>query len=220
MPKEQNQRQFNQIHELLDERDISRLPENQRRFLSDRANIQRMNYDQTSNAIGVLLRCPRKGETVVTSHQHTSPHCATCGKETQWPVQKCDQCTGLNKVIQGRYFIVDPKDNVEKFIHVDKPTEGNWKGYTFVKVRASDDLYPIRDRQHREMILVEIAKDPVTAMSLYGEKLGVCGRCGRTLTQIDSRLRGLGPICAGKVREEYGMELNLDNVTNLLNESD
>lgn len=35
------------------------------------------------------------------------------------------------------------------------------------------------------------------AAALYGQKLGHCGRCGRTLTDEESRARGIGPTCAG-----------------------
>lgn len=98
---------------------------------------------------------------------------------------------------QGRYAILD--DGVTKFYKVDVPTEGKWTGYVFVKVQASDDFHNIRGREAREHIVNEIAKDPEAAMLLYGRELGKCGHCGRTLTDEDSRARGIGPICAGKV---------------------
>lgn len=34
------------------------------------------------------------------------------------------------------------------------------------------------------------------AAALYGQKLGHCGICGRTLTDEESRARGIGPTCA------------------------
>lgn len=92
-----------------------------------------------------------------------------------------------NKSTAGRYFITDPTDGVEKFVHVS------------IAVRASDDLYPIKDEAHREAIMREILKAPIDAMNEYGIRLGVCGNCGRTLTRRDSRLRGLGPICAERL---------------------
>jgi hypothetical protein len=36
------------------------------------------------------------------------------------------------------------------------------------------------------------------AAALYGQHLGHCGLCGRTLTDQESRARGLGPDCAAK----------------------
>lgn len=41
-----------------------------------------------------------------------------------------------------------------------------------------------------------IAADPKAAMLRYGRELGECGHCGRTLTNDESRARGIGPVCA------------------------
>ena len=104
------------------------------------------------------------------------------------------------KVDKGHYFIVDPTDNTEKFFKVQKPEPpSRWSGYTFIQVQASDYFYPVRDIAHKTAILKTIAEDPITAMNEYGIRLGVCGYCGRTLTARDSRLRGMGPICAGRI---------------------
>lgn len=98
------------------------------------------------------------------------------------------------EVPAGRYAI-DTETGI-KFYVVDRPTQGKWKGYTFVKAQASDDLYPVRNRQQRENILAAIAVDPKAASVLYGRELGVCGVCNRTLTDQTSRENGIGPICA------------------------
>ncbi len=39
---------------------------------------------------------------------------------------------------------------------------------------------------------------PETAMALYGQTLGYCGRCGRSLTDETSRALGIGPVCRNK----------------------
>jgi hypothetical protein len=98
----------------------------------------------------------------------------------------------------GRYAVVDPMDDVLKFYHVDKPTEGKWAGYTFLNVRASDERYPIKNTEHKKSIMTEISKNPAEASMRYGRELGKCGICGRTLTDEQSRARGIGPICAAK----------------------
>jgi hypothetical protein len=98
----------------------------------------------------------------------------------------------------GRYAIVDPLDDVLKFYRVDKPTEGKWQGFTFLSVYASDEQYPIKNKEHKKAIMDEIAKNPEAAMSRYGLEIGKCGICGRTLTDETSRARGIGPICAAK----------------------
>lgn len=104
-----------------------------------------------------------------------------------------------NEVPAGRYAVRND-EGVVKFYKVDRPTEGRWKGYTFVAAQASDDLHPIRGRQAREAVLASIVKAGVEAsMALYGRELGKCGHCGRTLTDEESRAYGIGPVCRGKM---------------------
>lgn len=98
----------------------------------------------------------------------------------------------------GRYAVVDPKDDLLKFYLVDKPQEGRWKGYTFLKVFASDNLWPIKDTNHRTQILKIIQKDPKAAAVRYGNEIGRCWKCHRKLTKQESRELGIGPICAAK----------------------
>lgn len=97
-------------------------------------------------------------------------------------------------VPEGRYAIRND-EGVVKFYEVDKPEQGRWAGYTFVSVRASDERHPIRNRESRNAILEAIAEDPQAASSLFGQELGVCGVCGRTLTDETSRAYGIGPVC-------------------------
>jgi hypothetical protein len=68
---------------------------------------------------------------------------------------------------------------------------GGWKLY----VLASDSEYPAANPV---AALDKIAKDPKTAAENFGLHIGKCGICGRTLTNDESRARGIGPICAGK----------------------
>lgn len=96
----------------------------------------------------------------------------------------------------GRYAI--EVEGTVKFYRVDRPTEGRWSGRTFVKVQASDNLYPVRGAS-ANVVLENIAKDPKEAMLRYGRALGQCGHCGRTLTNEDSRAVGIGPICSRRM---------------------
>lgn len=43
-----------------------------------------------------------------------------------------------------------------------------------------------------------IKANPREAAELFGRLTETCGRCGRDLSDDDSRKRGLGPVCAGK----------------------
>lgn len=97
---------------------------------------------------------------------------------------------------EGRYAVNDPTDGTLKFYQVDKPTKGKWAGWVFLSVFASDERFPIRDRSKKDLILATIAQDSKGAMARYGLELGICGRCGRTLTDETSRALGIGPVCA------------------------
>jgi hypothetical protein len=102
--------------------------------------------------------------------------------------------SSLPDVPAGRYAI--ETDEVTKFYEVDRPTEGKYAGWVFVSVRASDERHPIKQLAAKHAILEVIAADPRAASELFGKKLGRCGICGRSLTDEDSRARGIGPVCA------------------------
>lgn len=96
------------------------------------------------------------------------------------------------------FYAVEMK-GVTMFYRVDRPKDGKWAGRTFVSVQASEDFWPIKDRTMRDEILRTIALDPQKAMLDYGLKLGRCGHCRKTLTNEESRARGIGPICWSKM---------------------
>ena len=101
------------------------------------------------------------------------------------------------QVREGRYAV--EHQGVLKFFHVGHGKAGTrWEGFTFLDVRASDETYAIRNRATKTEILALIAADPETAMNRYGQELGECGDCGRTLTDAESRRIGRGPICRNK----------------------
>lgn len=102
----------------------------------------------------------------------------------------------LPDVPAGRYA-VDNAEGVLRFYVVDRPDEGRWAGRTFVSVLASDERHPVKGDAARA-VLAKIAEDPRAASIRFGRELGVCGVCGRTLTDEASRAAGIGPVCAGK----------------------
>lgn len=101
------------------------------------------------------------------------------------------------QVPAGR-FAVKLEDGKLHFFKVDKPDEGRWAGYCFIKEQASDELYPVKNVQRRVEILSAIAQDVGGALQTYGREIGKCGRCGRTLTNEESRAYGIGPECRNK----------------------
>lgn len=141
------------------------------RFLADGPTTPQLTVRQASDAISWMLSLPRPDAAAADEH----------GDAVDVPA--------------GRYAIVTD-DGTVKFYKVDRPTEGRWSGYTFVKVQASDEWHQIRDRHSRNAILRSIAADPIGAMRRYGMELGQCGNCGRTLTDETSRQMGIGPDCA------------------------
>lgn len=97
------------------------------------------------------------------------------------------------EVPDGRYAI---SENGElKFFKVKN---GRKAGFVFLDIQASDEWHAIRNVTRIRAVLAEIAKDPQEAMLRYGRELGICGDCGRTLTDAASRARGRGPICDAK----------------------
>lgn len=104
----------------------------------------------------------------------------------------------IDIVVPPGHYALEINDEV-KFFKVDRPTTGRWAGRTFVMLQVSDDYYPVKNYSSRDDILARIGRDPQSAMLLYGQKIGRCGHCGRTLTNKKSRQLGIGPICRTKM---------------------
>lgn len=98
------------------------------------------------------------------------------------------------EVPAGRYA-VEREDGALAFYRLDRPTEGRWAGYMFLSVQASDEPHPIKGHAAKEAILSKIAEDPAGAARRYGQEIGSCAICGRTLTDEASREYGIGPVC-------------------------
>lgn len=98
----------------------------------------------------------------------------------------------------GRYAVTG-NDGTTDFYALDRPTEGKWKGYTFLNLQVSDERIAVKNRKSRETILAKIGEDVQGAMLRYGQEIGRCGHCNRTLTNEASRAKGIGPVCEGKM---------------------
>ncbi len=100
----------------------------------------------------------------------------------------------VTDVAPGRYAVEE--DGTLKFFHLRYGKAGTrWAGYTFLDIQASSDHYPVKDRVRKARILALIAEDTEMAARRYGIEIGVCGRCGRVLTNEESRAYGMGLIC-------------------------
>ena len=100
----------------------------------------------------------------------------------------------------GRYALVHDSGTTY-FFQVDRPTEGKWAGYTFVKRVSGDNLLRV-DRAEAPHILRAIAADPLTAARRYGREKRCCGMCGHGLTDDTSLKLGIGPDC---IKNHFGV---------------
>lgn len=97
---------------------------------------------------------------------------------------------------------------------VDKPTAGKWSGYTFCKAGVGRHAQKMTFAQQLRA-LEAIAADPAKAFISYGKQFGVCGVCGRELTNPESIERGIGPVCWGRIggagfTHEFGAQARPD----------
>lgn len=89
------------------------------------------------------------------------------------------------------YYALRDGDSV-KFYRVNHHSNGR----TYLDAMASDERHPIRNAVHKKNILTAIrAMGWEASTALYGQEIGSCGRCGRTLTDDISRAAGIGPKC-------------------------
>lgn len=102
---------------------------------------------------------------------------------------------GRVSVPEGRYAIRETGlTNEINFYKVDRPEEGKWAGWVFVKQIVGPDEYPVKGAR-KSAVLAAIGADMKDAMLLYGQEIGSCGRCGKRITNDESRAYGVGPDC-------------------------
>ncbi len=160
----------------------------------DRATLDLLERDEVDGAIKALKELPRKpGANSKREWKMPEGRYAIC-------IDKGDD--GVSYSYVDRQDLVPPKKPTWWFFKVDKPTRGKWKGYTFIKrlVGAPGDYREVpMSPSERNKYLEAIEADPDKAMSDYGKQTMVCGRCSSPLTNEESRARGIGPICLGKL---------------------
>lgn len=102
-------------------------------------------------------------------------------------------------VPSGHYAIPSTGTNDLVFYKVKAPTEGKWAGRVFVDmvVGGHDDQSVRRDAVAGILDRI-VAAGVEHSARLYGQEIGRCCRCNRTLTDEESRRNGIGPECATK----------------------
>src|SRR5690606_17910688 len=119
----------------------------------------------------------------------------TSAEPTSAPAAPTRARLDFSSILDGNYAVRE--DGVVKFYRVS--TKGKWKN---VQVRASDQLYPIRGKAGIA-ILHQIDRAGLAESRLVlVTGLGRCCKCGRSLTDEESRANarvngGYGPDCAG-----------------------
>lgn len=87
-----------------------------------------------------------------------------------------------------------------RFFKLRLPQRGRWVGYVFVEEQAGPQTYDVKHPERVAKILQAVLRDGLaSALARYGKELGYCGKCSQELTDAESRARGIGPICWGKL---------------------
>lgn len=103
--------------------------------------------------------------------------------------------TDIPEVAAGHYAIKSLTGNNDlDFFRVDRPTEGKWAGYTFVK-RVIGGKADVRVPFKLALRVLALIQADTEAMGRYGQEIGRCGKCNRHLTDETSRSLGIGPEC-------------------------
>lgn len=84
------------------------------------------------------------------------------------------------------------------FYRVDRPKDGRWAGFCFIKHIVGGHPESNVPRAQAASVAAAIVKAGVEESALlYGREIGRCCVCNRTLTNDESRAKGIGPICEG-----------------------
>jgi len=84
------------------------------------------------------------------------------------------------------------------FYQVDRPTEGRWAGFVFVKLLVGGDEQRLSIPNQKAVLRKIAAVGAREASILFGIKTEKCGVCHTRLTNKDSREAGIGPDCRKK----------------------
>ena len=111
---------------------------------------------------------------------------------------------GFKNVKAGRYAITGKDGKTVRFFRVDAPG-GKYNEHRFVKELHADGGYGaeslratrVPSKAFEASVLAYVAAHPET-LPAFGKALGVCGICGRALTDDASLAAGIGPVCATK----------------------
>ena len=142
-------------------------------------NENKLSFAETSRTINRLkayLAAPRV-EIVVEAEEPAAPR---------------DNFTD----IPDGYYAITREDKPLLFVRVTTWDSGQRK----VQIQASDDLHRTFPGTAQTILESIRTQGPQKAGILYGQEIGKCCACGRTLTDETSRSLGIGPDCRTKGR--------------------
>ena len=96
-------------------------------------------------------------------------------------------------VLRGRFVWTNNRyanERLERGARTVRIQRGDTKEYIGVQ-KLSQDVY----HGEKEELVQRLSLDPMNALADYGKVLNKCGHCGRSLTDPESRARGIGPDC-------------------------
>lgn len=101
------------------------------------------------------------------------------------------------KIATGHYAVRSATGNNDlDFYLVKNVTEGKWAGRTFVEqVVGGHENFPVRGAAGVAVLRRIEEAGAIEAGRLYGQEIGRCYVCHRTLTDEASRSAGIGPDC-------------------------
>jgi len=106
----------------------------------------------------------------------------------------------IRSIPEGRYAVDSlSRANDLDFYLVDKPTDGNWAGFTFVKmIVGGKPEYNVKGARRHDVLRAIAEAGWEVAAKIYSDQTNECSKCGIHLTKYASRQLGYGYICAGR----------------------
>jgi hypothetical protein len=172
----------------------------------DVARAVQAKANRTRKANRYAAKCVKCGQWVEAEAGYL-----TKDKAGKWAAEHVGDCPApkvaqpqveLADVPAGRYALPSTGDNDLVFYKVDRPTEGKWAGFTFVRMIVGGDGSNDQrlNRAQSAPVLARIAEAGFeAAAALYGQHTRHCSRCQLVLTDVVSRVTGFGPTCARKL---------------------
>ena len=141
----------------------------------------------SDNMVDAILRCKAADERRAAESKAAPATFTSTGPD-------------LRSMPQGSTYVAVGEPT--QFFRIDNITDGKWAGWVFVKRQAGDNFDRCGSQrpgsEYRGAyadLLAQAAAQPLVAMQRYGQEIGRCGNCNRTLTDEQSRQRGIGPDC-------------------------